>query len=126
MLEPGTEGPGGFGLAGVEREEHPRWQGQRWAQARSREAGAAQPESGSRVTRKARHTRVSPGLSWAVPHCAGYLMLQNGQICAPPLKVTVLVTVTNSTQALEFNKGTVSGSPIPAQHRADYPAGLRG
>lgn len=83
VLAPGTEGLRGFGLAEIEREEHPRWQGQQWEEARSWEAGAAQPKSGSRVPHKAQHTHVSPGLSWAVPHCAGYLMLQSGQICVP-------------------------------------------
>lgn len=83
VLAPGTEGLGWFGLAELEREEHARWQGQQWAQAQRWEAGAAQPKSGSRVTHKAQHTHVRPGLGWAVPHSAGYLMLPNGQICGP-------------------------------------------
>lgn len=69
MFELGTEGHGGFGLAEAGREEHPRRQGEHGHRLRGGMLGA------DLGLPKAPHTHMSPGLSWAVPRWAAYLML---------------------------------------------------
>lgn len=69
MFELGTEGQGGFGLAEAGREELPRRQGEHGHGLRGGTLG------GDPGLPKALHTHMSPGLSWAVPRWAGYLML---------------------------------------------------